>query len=599
MNPPILTNPPPRKRRGRPWVWIVFLLVLLTRFVWLPDLWQMPEDRRQGINFPMRMGPGPRFRGASNPGMKPQHELPKDLWRLEIQIAADDLDELRGYYWNGFDGRKAERPEVTATVREGGIVYTNVAIHPKGSAGSFRPIDDKPALTLNFSKNAKGQKFHGWNKISLNNSVQDPSFLAEAISRELFNAAGIPTPEAKHATVVLNGRDLGMYVVLEGYGRGFIKRHFDNADGNLYDGGFCQEVSTRLDANSGAHPEDRSDLKRLVDACAVSDKAQLWKRLSEVLDMDEFIKMIAMEVMTCHWDGYALNRNNYRVFHDLSTDRMLFLPHGMDQMFGTFRSSPSSTILPRMQGIVARAVMSTGEGRRKYLATVANLRTNVFVPEKIIARVEEISQTITPTLAAYNPGLATAHKRNAEALCARIRERAESISKQLDRPRTPAKFNEDGVMSLSNWSPRVNPNQADGVSLKKVEREGREWLGIRTKSATSASWRTVVAIESGDYAFEGTVHATGLSGAGGVTLRLSGFQTAAVKVPQNTPAPLRHEFRVQEPVAEVELICELRGANSSADFDIQSLKLVRLQDGAATVNEKPSPPTRRLERIGE
>ena len=30
---------------------------------------------------------------------------------------------------------------------------------------------------------------------------------------------------------------------------------------------------------------------------------------------DRFLSFLATEVMLCHWDGYALNRNNFRVYH--------------------------------------------------------------------------------------------------------------------------------------------------------------------------------------------------------------------------------------------------------------------------------------------
>src|SRR6185369_7291411 len=93
-------------------------------------------------------------------------------------------------------GRGQRRTSVKAKVKEGGRVYTNVAIHLKGAAGSFRPIDDNPGLTLNFDKFVHGQSFHGLDKFSLNNSVQDPSFLSEKICRELFEVAGVPVPRA-------------------------------------------------------------------------------------------------------------------------------------------------------------------------------------------------------------------------------------------------------------------------------------------------------------------------------------------------------------------------------------------------------------------
>lgn len=65
---------------------------------------------------------------------------------------------------------RPEQIDVRITVREGRKVYTNVALHLKGSY-SFQPIDAKPSVTLNFDKFAVGQRFHGLTKIHLNNSV--------------------------------------------------------------------------------------------------------------------------------------------------------------------------------------------------------------------------------------------------------------------------------------------------------------------------------------------------------------------------------------------------------------------------------------------
>src|SRR5262249_6524698 len=143
---------------------------------------------------------------------------------------------------------------------------TSVAVHLKGAAGSFRPVDDLPAMTLNFDKFVPGQNFHGLHKISLNNSVQDPSYLSEKVCRELFEAAGVPVPRAGHSLVRLNGRDLGLYVLLEGANKQFLKRYFSNASGNLYDGGFVHDVDPSLTVNSGDHPADRSALIALIRA---------------------------------------------------------------------------------------------------------------------------------------------------------------------------------------------------------------------------------------------------------------------------------------------------------------------------------------------
>ena len=147
--------------------------------------------------------------------------------RLEITVREPDLSQLES----------RPRQYVRATVREGDQIFEEVGIHLKGRAGSFRNFRDKPALTLNFDKFRRGQKFHGLDKLHLNNSVQDSSYLSELICSELFLEAGVPTPRVAHARVVLNGRDRGLYVLKEGFDRSFLAHHFEDKTGNLYDGG--------------------------------------------------------------------------------------------------------------------------------------------------------------------------------------------------------------------------------------------------------------------------------------------------------------------------------------------------------------------------
>src|SRR5688572_6147107 len=168
---------------------------------------------------------------------------------LKIEITGTNLSNLR----------KDNRKYVKCTIREGEKVYEDVAIRLKGAAGSFRGLDDRPALTVNFDKFVERQEFHGLQKLHLNNSVQDPSYLTELICGELFVAAGVPAARTTHARVELNGRDLGLYVLKEGFDKVFLKKPDRNPKGNLYDGGFLQEITDNLEKDSGDGAKDRSD----------------------------------------------------------------------------------------------------------------------------------------------------------------------------------------------------------------------------------------------------------------------------------------------------------------------------------------------------
>jgi len=499
----------------------------------------------------------------------------RSLPRIQIEIPPEGMAVLREYHWRR-NGEDSPREDVRATVREGGQVYTNVAIHLKGSAGSFRPIDsDKPAFTLNFDKFAEGQRFHGLQKIHLNNSVQDSSYVSEQICRELMLKAGVPTPRAGHALVELNGGDSQLYVLVEGWNKQFLKRHFKNTRGNLYDGGAAKDVTYPIEATSGEHPEDRSRLDALVAAAQETNGAARLASLDKVLDVDKFLTFVAMEVMMGHWDGYTMNRNNYRVFHDRESDRMVFMPHGMDQMFGVWRSSPTSTITPMMKGVVAKAVFQSPEIRRRYLDRVAALLTNVFQIEAITNRVQEICSKVQPALIG-SIGLLVNQDRAAHWFAERVATRVRSIREQLQEASTPLKFDADGVARPAEWrssrdagSPSLSRNRAEPETLQISALGGYAY----------GSWRAQVLLEKGEYQFVGRIRLQDFQSddnitRGGATLRLSGDRAPRMLTEAADWTAFNCDFTV-EGLSDVELLCELRASQGRAFFDVDSLKVIR------------------------
>lgn len=510
------------------------------------------------------------IRGA-DPGKKPAPGADifdaTNIVRISITIPASGLNKLQGYFW----GNGGEKPEVKATVTDGTNTYKNVAIHMKGSAGSFRQLNDKPGLTLNFDKFTSGQTFHGLQKISLNNSVQDPTFIEEKLCREMYEAAGVPAPRADYALVTLNGRNLGLYVLLEGYNKQFLRRYFKNVSGNLYDGGFCREITDDLNVNSGEKPNDKSDLERLAAVAAAARQNNSLAELSKILDIDRFLSMVALEVIQCHWDGYTMNRNNYRVYHDMDAGKMIFMPHGMDQMFGTGdgRGSPQSSIIPPMNGFISAAVLGTTEGRTRYLQRLTELRTNVFNVQAITNRVREIEDRIRPY--AVNP-YSRRHS-NASWLCQNIVARGESLDEQLHAtPREAAAF-KNGILRLADWKPRnVNGTGSFDVATSK---DGKKLLHILANNqSSSSSWRTRVLLPPGQYRFEGYGRTRSAGeGSAGAQLRVSGATSVPTLHGDSEWVMLNFEFEVTEPDREIELVCELKGNRGEAWFDTTSLKL--------------------------
>ncbi len=566
------------RRLARIAVWSILVTVAVMRFL-MPSV-----DRIGPPGFAQFRGPqgGDMFRGGRTrralriqPATSP---VPADLFRIEIELGRREENALRGYHWNGWGGggRRSERPEVSVTVREGGVTYTNVSLHLKGSAGSFQPYDSKPGLTLNFSKHVKGRTFHGFTKISLNNSVQDPSLVSDQLCRELFVQAGVPAPGADHATVLLNGRDLGVYVLSEGWAKTFLKRHFKDPDGTLYESGFVQDINGEIEIKSGAD-ENTDPVRRLARAASANNPTNRWQLLSATLDVDRFVRFMAMEVLVVHWDGYCLNRNNYRIYHDPSSDRLVFLPHGMDQMFGAGRGSPDHPIDSPMQALVARAVMSTREGRKLYYERISEFRTNLLQEALLTNRVAEISRRIRPTLAAYGPEFVRDHDMHVRDLTERILDRCRSLSQQLVSPPAEIEFDAQGIARMSGWRPRT-VNQGGEIRYDRLDADGDPRLRISARrGGGTGSWRASTTLQPGRYRFEGRAMTKGTTQGGGVGLRISGARVPMRRVEEGEWVPLGFEFEVDGPASGVELVAEFSAGQGEVVFDQASLQLKRLE----------------------
>jgi len=325
--------------------------------------------------------------------------------------------------------------------------------------------------------------------------------LSEKICRDLFNRAGSPAPRAGFAAVQLNGRNLGLHVLIEGANKQFLRQHFENVHGNLYQTHGNQEITVRLDVNSGDDPTNYAGLRALVQAVREEDPGVRWSKLQETLDVDRFLTFMAMEVMLCHWDGYCMNQNNYRVFHDLKSNKIVFIAHGMDQMFGKGRNGADRTIYPQWHGAVAKAVMSTPQGRQLYLARFGELYTNVFRVEDLLKEVDRLSSVVLEVIGESNPQSALAYQKRVDAFKSRIEERDRSLARQLDDASKPRDPSLSEPVQLTGWTTRI---QDEHPEFDKSADESRANLlhisALDGKS--SGSWRTHLEVEPGQYRFE-------------------------------------------------------------------------------------------------
>ncbi|HMJ64856.1 MAG TPA: CotH kinase family protein [Candidatus Binatia bacterium] len=304
---------------------------------------------------------------------------PKVL-EISVEVPQAQLDALK----------REPRVYVKATVKEGTNVLANTGFRFKGTNMTSKIA--RPDFTLKFNEFITDQRLQGQRKLGFESSRNDPTYVGEAVANELFRSAGIPASRNTFALVKLNGKDVGLYVVSEGVNKDFLDRHFDKSKGNLYEGDGT-DITDKLDKDSG-DGSGQADVKALAEAARESNLEQRWKKLQTLLDVDRFLSFVGVEVITGHTNGYAMGKARYRIYHDPTNDKMIFMPHGIEAVFG--RSD--TPITPEFKGVLARAVLETPEGKKRYRAELNRLLTKAFRLDVTQSRIKELAGKVKPAL---------------------------------------------------------------------------------------------------------------------------------------------------------------------------------------------------------
>jgi hypothetical protein len=477
------------------------------------------------------------------------------LPRFRIVIASNDLRLLR----------RGSTSYVPAEVTVNGRAFRQVGVRLKGH-GSFQPLERKPSLALKFDAHVPGQRVHGLNKLLLNNASQDSTLMSEFVASALFNAARIPAARVGHARVELNGRDLGFYVLAEAMNKTFLRQHFRNPDGNLYEG-YARDITGPLEQDSG-ESSAQEDVRRLLTIATLPQSERAG--LPEIFDVDRFLSFLAISMLGSHHDSYPLNRNNYRLYADPDTGRFVMMPHGIDGSF----SRASLPLTPPNNSILTRAVLATDEQQRAYRERIALLFTNVFTLEFMTNRVHSALPRLES--ATETDSERSALRTRANAFIRRIVQRHDAVARELRGEKiTVLAVSRNTPVGDMGWHDELTKG---GAEFRRVEVNGVSSLHIRTEpEPATASWRRAIRLAPGKYRFEGRVRIVSMEGSArsGAGLRISGV-SGTTRIGRTAEwEKTEFVFTVPESAPDVVLICEARGANVEAWFDLDSLRLSR------------------------
>ena len=229
---------------------------------------------------------------------------------------------------------------------------TDVAIRPRGNT-SLDAI--KKSFKLKFNEFVPGREFHGVEKFNVNGEHNDPSIIRAKLSLDLLRHMGVAAPRAHHVRFKINdGAQVeDIFINVEQIDDEFIAAWFGSDTGNLYQ---CNYMGARADLryiapgtpatyqnlgggqtyveeNNEASP-NFADLAGFIDFVNNSTDAAFAAGIGDRINLDSFLRAMAVDVVIGQWDNYWYGANNYYFYNNPVTGRFEFLPYDYDNTYG-------------------------------------------------------------------------------------------------------------------------------------------------------------------------------------------------------------------------------------------------------------------------
>lgn len=356
----------------------------------------------------------------------------------------------------------------------GGVAFTNIAARVKGNVRSL--YEPTRAYKVDLNKFVPGQKLGGLDELTFNSLVWDYSCLAEALGFEFFREAGVPAPRTAYAWLSASvatqweQRPLGLYLMVEAVDNEFAAERFGSKATPVfkpvtYDlfehlGDEWPAYAPIYDLKTKATPKQQRRVIDFAQLVSSATDAEFAARAGDFLDLDEFARFLAGQVLLPSYDGILSDGQNFYMYLDPRSNKFGFIPWDLNAAWGMIwiaskaEQARASIWHPWIgENRFIERVMAVEEFRRIYRSHLEDFVSRLYVPDRLHRRIDEIAAVIREPIAAQSAfrldrfeqavGLKPVHPSPAEMpygpnfpevheIKRFIDKRAESVRRQLD-----------------------------------------------------------------------------------------------------------------------------------------------------------------------
>lgn len=335
--------------------------------------------------------------------------------RIDITIHPDTLNWL-------YDNVDSEREFRARFIFNNGKVNDTLQDIGFRLRGNTSRVSLKKSFKLSFNTFVKGREYHGLEKMNLNGEHNDPSVSRALLYWKILRTAEIVGPRANHVKVYINGNYYGLYLNVEHIDEEFTEKYFGNGNGNLYKCYYGADLTYKgsspnnykfqangqrvYELKTNEAEDDYSDLAHFIKVLNNTSVEDLPCAIENLFNVQSYLKIAALDVITGNWDGYIFNKNNYYLYHNPSSGLIEYIPYDTDNTFGIdwFNINWSKRNIynwsyPDQPRPLFRRLMQVPEYKAQYTAYIKEIIENITSQDWFSDYINHVKTQIRPHVA--------------------------------------------------------------------------------------------------------------------------------------------------------------------------------------------------------
>ncbi len=319
-------------------------------------------------------------------------------------------------------------PFSSGDVEFGGRLFTDAGVRFKGNGtflGSFRGYRKPWKIVIDHEH--KGRELAGRSTFNLANLSADLTCLSDTLGYEYFRDAGVPSPATALSRVFLSiagtesDRLLGMYLLVENPDPAWAKERFGKKGVALFKPVTHQLFSDLGDdwaAYDGIYdpktklaPEQKARVIEVAKFASKTDDAAFAARIADFVDFDEFARFLAGQVLLSNYDSFLSNGQNYLMYLHPDSKKFGFIPWDLDHCWGEFPHIGTADERTRASiwhpwtgpNRFLERMLAVPAFKERYRQELERQLATVFVPERLVRRVDEIAAVMRPLITEWSP----------------------------------------------------------------------------------------------------------------------------------------------------------------------------------------------------